>query len=353
MWADAICINQADLSERSQQVSLMSTIYAKAERVLAWIGLDEKGDAKFAFGRMSQINEWLEIKWACNPPNYDDYIRNDMYTVPVVKPDHRLLQGDRVKSALNSFSELPYFVRAWVQQEIGLAKDVDICWGEWTISWEIIRRCVWYLSVVWRYHGKYSGRGSTIADVYPGPLFDTSLLFATNAQMDRSYGIFNDKSGLGKIGAPKFSSILSYARYLQVEDPRDLVFSLLSHPAATRSDGSHIIKADYTKSLYNIMWELTAALIIDDLGILSAVFHNDNSLRSATPSWVVDILRFRSSRRFSKLDYWGYYCAGTRVTTVEAIIKVNEARSAITLCGLFLDIVDYSAPPLWGSRFRL
>jgi hypothetical protein len=262
----------------------MSTIYATAERVLAWIGLDEEGDAKFAFGRMSQINEWLEMKWACCPRNCEDWVKNDIYTALVMKPGHRLLQGDPVKNALESFFEHAYFVRAWVQQEIGLAKDVDIFWGEWTISWETIRRCLWYLFLVRRYHGKNSRMGSTIADVDPGPLLFSSQLFETNAQRVRSYGFFNRNSGIGEIEAPKFSSVLSCARYLQVGDPRDLVFSLLSHPAATRSDGSPIIKAGYTKSLGEIMWELTAALIIDDLGILSAVFHNDNSLRSGSPS---------------------------------------------------------------------
>ncbi|KAN0102572.1 Heterokaryon incompatibility protein (HET) domain containing protein [Hyaloscypha variabilis] len=349
LWADAICINQADLSERSQQVSLMSTIYTKAEHVIAWIGLDEKGDAKFAFGRMSQINERLENEWASNPPDdYEDDERNDMVTVATLKPEHRLLQGDRVKSALKSFYEHPYFERAWVQQEIGLANEVDIYWGEWTISWEIIRRCVWHLYFLNRAHGARR-LPSSITDVYHLPLLYSARLFQTKAQENRTHGIFNYKSRLGEEPL-KFSSILPDARFLQAEDPRDFVFSLLSHPAATRFDGSHIIKADYTKSLTDIMWELTAALISDDLGILSAVFHDDNSLRSATPSWVVDLLRLRREAR-SKLHYWPYYCAGTRVKTVKPIVKINEAHSAITLRGLFLDIVDDSSTSFGDPDF--
>ena len=31
-WIDAICINQADLDERSQQVAIMRDIYASAEQ---------------------------------------------------------------------------------------------------------------------------------------------------------------------------------------------------------------------------------------------------------------------------------------------------------------------------------
>jgi Heterokaryon incompatibility protein (HET) len=37
IWIDAICINQEDIEERNQQVSIMPEIYRKAERVLVWL----------------------------------------------------------------------------------------------------------------------------------------------------------------------------------------------------------------------------------------------------------------------------------------------------------------------------
>lgn len=43
LWADAVCIDQSDMKERSQQVQLMGEIYAKAARVIVWLGeRDEK-----------------------------------------------------------------------------------------------------------------------------------------------------------------------------------------------------------------------------------------------------------------------------------------------------------------------
>ena len=39
LWIDAICINQADLKERNEQVRIMSSIYQQATRVIVWIGL--------------------------------------------------------------------------------------------------------------------------------------------------------------------------------------------------------------------------------------------------------------------------------------------------------------------------
>ncbi|KAF2870570.1 heterokaryon incompatibility protein-domain-containing protein, partial [Massariosphaeria phaeospora] len=38
LWIDGICINQADVEERNQQVHLMTDIYRKAEKVLMWLG---------------------------------------------------------------------------------------------------------------------------------------------------------------------------------------------------------------------------------------------------------------------------------------------------------------------------
>ncbi|KAL8835919.1 MAG: hypothetical protein Q9176_006603 [Flavoplaca citrina] len=42
IWADAICINQADLDERSSQVCLMGDIYRRGARLHVWIGTVEE-----------------------------------------------------------------------------------------------------------------------------------------------------------------------------------------------------------------------------------------------------------------------------------------------------------------------
>jgi len=44
IWADAVCINQADLQERGHQVQSMAEIYSKANRVIVWLGEAEARD---------------------------------------------------------------------------------------------------------------------------------------------------------------------------------------------------------------------------------------------------------------------------------------------------------------------
>ncbi|KAF2084285.1 hypothetical protein K490DRAFT_1867, partial [Saccharata proteae CBS 121410] len=46
-WIDAVCINQSDPLERSQQVSLMKRIYESAADVLVWLG-EEAEDSSLA-----------------------------------------------------------------------------------------------------------------------------------------------------------------------------------------------------------------------------------------------------------------------------------------------------------------
>lgn len=38
LWVDALCINQADISERNAQVAMMADIYSSANSVISWLG---------------------------------------------------------------------------------------------------------------------------------------------------------------------------------------------------------------------------------------------------------------------------------------------------------------------------
>jgi hypothetical protein len=46
-WVDAICINQEDIAERNEQVSLMRAIYKESQEVLIWLG-EEADDSSLA-----------------------------------------------------------------------------------------------------------------------------------------------------------------------------------------------------------------------------------------------------------------------------------------------------------------
>ncbi|KAH7400339.1 heterokaryon incompatibility protein-domain-containing protein [Cadophora sp. MPI-SDFR-AT-0126] len=90
LWIDAICINQADLEERNRQVELMAYIYARAKRVLVWLGI-----------------------------------------IPH-SPLYQSQMGSGTASDLETLDALcrqSYWRRIWIVQEIGAAADLELHWG--------------------------------------------------------------------------------------------------------------------------------------------------------------------------------------------------------------------------------
>ena len=57
IWIDAICINQADLEEKSEQVRRMQSIYRSASRVIVWLG--QSDDAQVAIDFIMEL--WNEV----------------------------------------------------------------------------------------------------------------------------------------------------------------------------------------------------------------------------------------------------------------------------------------------------
>jgi hypothetical protein len=56
IWIDAICINQDDEKDKENQIPLMVEIYAKAHRVVVWLG-DDEGKFGLALESISLADE--------------------------------------------------------------------------------------------------------------------------------------------------------------------------------------------------------------------------------------------------------------------------------------------------------
>jgi len=78
VWIDAICINQTDIGERTQQVRWMRDIYQKCQKLIVWLGpeQDSSSDAiqsmreMAAFCENGTVHEWAE--YCAKDPNYID-----------------------------------------------------------------------------------------------------------------------------------------------------------------------------------------------------------------------------------------------------------------------------------------
>lgn len=147
LWANAICINQLDARERSQQVMIMRDIYASADIVCVWLGesnpVAEKGLASlFDLGRCEQVDqpgcqrdlevvadlengaqsdlESLSKMWN-SIPNRDFNGPDYLGLATFYEKRHNWLSNRDViewAQAVAALFRLDYWYRAWVIQEL-------------------------------------------------------------------------------------------------------------------------------------------------------------------------------------------------------------------------------------------
>ncbi|KAG8528425.1 uncharacterized protein KY384_007343 [Bacidia gigantensis] len=105
LWADALCINQADLDEKGRQVALMGRIYASAQHTVIYMGdLTPASEA---------LLKHLSL---CSDRREDS-------------------SDDAMKDGVRDILERPWFYRVWVFQELVLSRDPWIQCGRLRVRW--------------------------------------------------------------------------------------------------------------------------------------------------------------------------------------------------------------------------
>jgi hypothetical protein len=128
-WIDAICINQDNTTERNEQVQEMTKTYANAKFVASWIGI---------------CNVTLELAFALNVQTTN--MRD-------LSPARRTA----VHASIKHLSELQYWKRIWVQQELLLNPVIVLFCGQYIqplhplINWTM---------------NQYDGKNFTMFDIF-------------------------------------------------------------------------------------------------------------------------------------------------------------------------------------------
>jgi hypothetical protein len=101
LWIDAICINQANVAEKTQQIPLMAEIYAFAIRVIAWLGTaEDDGDKALETLRLAAA----EIK-NTSPANQGNLPYEEVAR----------LHTDAAKLSITRLLQRQWFQRIWVR----------------------------------------------------------------------------------------------------------------------------------------------------------------------------------------------------------------------------------------------
>lgn len=237
IWADALCINQKDVEERTLQVRLMKRIYQRADTVIVWLG-PNMGNILKRIGLETQLGRY----------------RTTGTLEQLASREEKL-----------EFLNLPYWKRAWVVQEIAVARELMLLSGSVQLTWYTFNETLLSSSDVFPGSGAYADKENIRS--HPKRLID-----------------FKNKRKTGVV--PDLIDAMKQHQGVLVTDPRDKIISLLG----VCSDGDDLMPfPNYTQPIEIILRDFTRA-VLSARQNLAILFH-----RTAWPdapttmlSWVQD-----------------------------------------------------------------
>lgn len=277
IWVDAICIDQRNVAERGHQVKLMGQIFANAERVLIWLGPDPGGIARDTFKAIRSL--------ARRPIRASD--------------------AQDLERVIREVTSLEWFYRLWVVQELVLAQEASVLWGQEQLDFS------WIQFVL--------------------------LQSQAAVVMDFKWIAFKNQFSQFDI-----LDALDWFRPLRCADDRDRVYAILGLPygrgrALTARVGD--IEPDYAKSVEQLFYEI--ACICVECGqiatLLSQVHHTSDfgqvgtlQLPSWVPDWTCPTQHYTPRQKLCKdVTRW-----------LRAQPVIYQSSRSLTLTGVLVDTVD-------------
>jgi hypothetical protein len=343
IWIDAICINQNDEVEKSQQVGMMAEIFTRASMVLVWLG-PSGGDVEEGVDILREIGtEALRLqrqlqqtpKDSENPVNKRN---TEEHVLALLEP--RWFPNGVPCFNLRSAQEVlerQWFRRAWVLQEAALNDNVIFHCGKQSISKLVLWAGVRTVKLL---TNKLLNRGQDsdlFSDLWGG-------LAGANFISRRTLHLVMTRKRKFQLSSVLSKITINLGEWAyEATDPRDRIFAVLG----LASDADVLdIRPDYGKTCAAVYMEVAESILTHSgtLDILYAVSRprNIKPLASWVPDWSVSIpstfgpriigrfaaagpmsrsrARFRSDQFHNRhLDLSGY-----RIDTVEAIMAHQE-----------------------------
>lgn len=281
LWVDAICIDQKETNERSEQVLHMLDIYKNASRVIVWLG-EESEDSHLAMVSMNHLDQ-REQRKDITFRVHDEGCYNKL---------------KRLCEAQCQFFERPWFRRGWIRQEISVAKDIVVVCGRDTIGWYPMKRSAA------RLQGLYNKlRREGVADVSEFRDEQATAISCLTRGWILGQSVIKLIGCIGSIWYNHTGGLLDLlisGRGYGTTDERDKVYSVLglarvlmttSPPVARLNSITTPFPIDYSKSISEVYQDVVKYFINRDrnLDILSILLtHRNASSDDDLPSWVPD-----------------------------------------------------------------
>lgn len=268
LWADALCINQGDVDERSHQVAIMGEIYANARIVYVCIGEDEDGGAQGIASLLEKLasGEAFHELDSVGTGRSLAGIPQSSLTGLLHLVEESPTRQDNGWYAVGDLLRMPWFSRVWVLQEVGLARQPRVLYGTAEFSYRLLMAAIKYLNI----HGRSSNYG--VATL----LIHTEWADWTSTEHPTTRSPYT------------FLDLLDHAALLSCKDPRDRVYAFLGHPSCKGEEGiGSIVVPDYRKDTLVVFKEASEFLLMKEgLRSLASVEHTSATVNDDCPTWV-------------------------------------------------------------------
>uniref|UniRef100_A0A0B7K0G7 Heterokaryon incompatibility domain-containing protein n=2 Tax=Bionectria ochroleuca TaxID=29856 RepID=A0A0B7K0G7_BIOOC len=346
LWADAVCINQADPVEKSSQVLLMPHIYSQATRVLVWLGAATDP----VFGSVPSHTNQTILQGLQMLPSFDPENAAEMAakTQAISYDALRLRAEDHDWAPLVALLRRPWFRRKWVVQEVALAKEARLYVGGGVeIEWLDIARLAFGMESLgldkpWRLKLENPRLDSDDEKLDPGK--------GSTVEFRPVYITFHLISSMYMVQIYRHHATLvdgvMTTKFFDCTDPRDHVFSLLGLGA-----GGPTIRPDYEASVSEVFRRFSISMVIEgnSLKLLSlapdrALFQSPEVQRlEDLPTWVPDLRLMRADVMASfTVRPQGFFAGGNG----KPVLSVSGDERLLHCQGLLLDSPRRFATPL-------
>ncbi|KAK4166243.1 heterokaryon incompatibility protein 6, OR allele [Cladorrhinum sp. PSN259] len=321
VWADAICINQEDLDERNQQISIMGKIYQTANQAIVWLGdevflKDMAENTEMAFDVMKALaNDAMEA--AKNPENK---------IARLGKGEAWTRYGDDGSSTY-TITKVDWWKRAWTAQEIVLAKRASLMMGRHQIDWELFSAGIHY--------GEALNLSSWTSTIFGGMMESCTAPFH-EAKDIRDLAI-NPRPD----PADELVSYLNLTRNRKAVDPRDKIFAVLGFGNG-RLEAVGIVP-DYRSPVEDVYRNATKKIleVSGNLDVLGLCFPFETPTVAGLPSWVPDFGPSEYTAQPLMLDALGRPRTTHASRGSKAIPQWEDDGETLVIQGHTVDTVSY------------
>ncbi|QDS77467.1 hypothetical protein FKW77_007084 [Venturia effusa] len=312
VWADALCINQHDLEERSQQVQLMSTIYSAAASVAIWLG-PEEDDSSLAMDFLRGVADRADSPESISRAIYSEARQHDF-------------------DATVALFEREYWSRLWVFQEVLNAQTISVYCGRSKLPWPVFTRAC----SVFRRH-----KDDLLDNFGPG----VGLRSRTAHSKMVSYIdvlIYHGPAEF-KVNISSLHDAVLSCRGRLASDGRDKVYGVLGVLSA---EARRDISVDYTLSLKDVFTNFMNHVITttDRLDIICDAIHCPPSLTATLlPTWLAD---YSQNPPVTPLWRMADFSAAKNTKARFEVLDDRGRRNKLRISAIYLDSIIVHGMPV-------